>query len=68
MLLFKRFAGIDSIEIEFNAENSQAFIDTVVRIADIFGGINLEDIPECFDIQEALSLKATSTCQFLPAF
>ena len=55
-LLFKRFAGIDSIDIEVNAENSQAFIDTVVRIADTFGGINLEDIkaPECFEIEEAL--------------
>lgn len=55
-LLFKRFAGIDSIDIEVNAESSQAFIDTVVRIADTFGGINLEDIkaPECFEIEDAL--------------
>ncbi|KAA0994794.1 malate dehydrogenase [Pseudomonas sp. ANT_J12] len=55
-LLFKRFAGIDSIDIEVNAESSQAFIETVVRIADTFGGINLEDIkaPECFEIEEAL--------------
>jgi len=55
-LLFKRFAGIDSIDIEVTAESSQAFIDTVVRIADTFGGINLEDIkaPECFEIEEAL--------------
>jgi malate dehydrogenase (oxaloacetate-decarboxylating)(NADP+) len=55
-LLFKRFTGIDSIDIEVNAESSQAFIDTVVRIADTFGGINLEDIkaPECFEIEEAL--------------
>lgn len=55
-LLFKRFAGIDSIDIEVNAERSQAFIETVVRIADTFGGINLEDIkaPECFEIEAAL--------------
>lgn len=55
-LLFKRFAGIDSIDIEVNAESSQAFIETVVRIADTFGGINLEDIkaPECFEIEAAL--------------
>ncbi|KJZ35780.1 NADP-dependent malic enzyme [Pseudomonas fluorescens] len=55
-LLFKRFAGIDSIDIEVNSESSQAFIDTVVRIADTFGGINLEDIkaPECFEIEKAL--------------
>src|SRR5690606_4836022 len=55
-LLFKRFAGIDSVDIEVNAESPQAFIDTVTRIADTFGGINLEDIkaPECFEIEQAL--------------
>ncbi len=55
-LLFKRFANVDSIDIEVNAEDSQAFIDTVVRIADTFGGINLEDIkaPECFEIERIL--------------
>ena len=55
-LLFKRFAGVDAIDIEVKAENPQAFIDTVVRIADTFGGINLEDIkaPECFEIEQAL--------------
>jgi Malic enzyme len=55
-LLFKRFAGIDSIDIEVDAESPQAFIDTVARIAETFGGINLEDIkaPECFEIERAL--------------
>ena len=55
-LLFKRFAGIDSVDIEVNAESPQAFIDTVARIADTFGGINLEDIkaPECFEIERVL--------------
>lgn len=55
-LLFKRFADIDSIDIEVNAEDPQAFIDTVARIADTFGGINLEDIkaPECFEIERVL--------------
>ncbi len=55
-LLFKRFAGIDSVDIEVDAESSQAFIDTVSRIADTFGGINLEDIkaPECFEIERVL--------------
>ena len=55
-LLFKRFAGIDSIDIEVDAESPQAFIDTVQRIALTFGGINLEDIkaPECFVIEKAL--------------
>lgn len=55
-LLFKRFAAIDAIDIEVKAESTQAFIDTVTRIADTFGGINLEDIkaPECFEIEETL--------------
>lgn len=55
-LLFKRFAGIDSVDIEVNSESPQAFIDTVSRIADTFGGINLEDIkaPECFEIERVL--------------
>jgi malate dehydrogenase (oxaloacetate-decarboxylating)(NADP+) len=55
-VLFKRFAGINSVDVEVNAENPQAFIDTVARIADTWGGINLEDIkaPECFEIEKAL--------------
>jgi malate dehydrogenase (oxaloacetate-decarboxylating)(NADP+) len=55
-LLFKRFANIDSVDIEVDAEDSAAFIDTVRRIADTFGGINLEDIkaPECFEIERVL--------------
>ncbi|WP_305856202.1 malic enzyme-like NAD(P)-binding protein [Balneatrix alpica] len=55
-LLFKRFAGIDSVDIEVNSESPQAFIDTVARIADTWGGINLEDIkaPECFEIERTL--------------
>ncbi|RDE22876.1 malate dehydrogenase [Motiliproteus coralliicola] len=55
-LLFKKFAGVDSIDIEVDAESPQAFIDTVARIANTFGGINLEDIkaPECFEIERQL--------------
>lgn len=55
-VLFKCFAGVNSIDIEVNAESPQAFIDTVARIADTFGGINLEDIkaPECFEIERTL--------------
>jgi malate dehydrogenase (oxaloacetate-decarboxylating)(NADP+) len=55
-LLFKRFAGINSIDIEVDTESAEEFIDTVERIADTFGGINLEDIkaPECFEIESAL--------------
>ena len=56
-LLFKRFAGINSIDIEVDTEDAGEFIDTVARIADTFGGINLEDIkaPECFEIEATLS-------------
>jgi len=55
-LLFKRFAGVNSIDIEVDTTDPQEFIDTVARIADTFGGINLEDIkaPECFGIETAL--------------
>ena len=55
-LLFKRFAGINSIDIEVNTEDAGEFIETVAHIADTFGGINLEDIkaPECFEIESAL--------------
>ena len=55
-LLFKRFAGVDSIDIEVDTASPQEFIDTVKRIACTFGGINLEDIkaPECFEIERRL--------------
>lgn len=55
-VLFKKFADIDVFDIEVDADNPQAFIGTVARIAETFGGINLEDIkaPQCFEIEEAL--------------
>jgi len=55
-VLFKRFADIDVFDIEVASESPEAFIETVVRIAPTFGGINLEDIkgPECFEIERAL--------------
>ena len=55
-VLFKHFAGIDVFDIEVDAANPSTFIDTVVRIAPTFGGINLEDIaaPHCFEIEQAL--------------
>ncbi len=56
-VLFKCYAGIDVFDIEIQAESPQAFIDTVVRMHQSFGGINLEDIkaPECFEIERMLS-------------
>jgi malate dehydrogenase (oxaloacetate-decarboxylating)(NADP+) len=55
-LLFKRFAGINAIDIEVDTENTEEFVDTVARISGTFGGVNLEDIraPECFEIERAL--------------
>ncbi len=55
-VLFKHFAGIDVFDIEVNAATPQEFVETVVRIAPTFGGINLEDIaaPHCFEIEQAL--------------
>ncbi|MGB1197912.1 MAG: malic enzyme-like NAD(P)-binding protein [Thalassotalea sp.] len=55
-LLFKRFAGINSFDIEVKHKTIESFVDTVANIADSFGGINLEDIkaPECFAIEKAL--------------
>ncbi len=55
-LLFKRFAKINSVDIEIDTESATEFIDTVSRIALTFGGINLEDIkaPECFEIEKEL--------------
>ena len=55
-VLFKKFAGIDSIDIEVNEQDPKRFIEIVAPLEPSFGGINLEDIkaPECFEIEEAL--------------
>ncbi|MFD2177024.1 malic enzyme-like NAD(P)-binding protein [Veronia pacifica] len=55
-LLFKRFANLDSIDIEVKHRTIDEFVDTVANIADTFGGINLEDIkaPDCFEIEKQL--------------
>ena len=55
-VLFKRFADIDSFDIEVEEEDAEKFIECVQRFGNTFGGINLEDIgsPECFIIEQAL--------------
>ena len=55
-VLFKRFADIDSIDLEVDTEDPEAFINAVRYLGPSFGGINLEDIkaPECFIIEERL--------------
>ena len=55
-VLFKRFADIDSIDIEINNNNPDSIIETIKNIGGTFGGINLEDIaaPDCFIIEQKL--------------
>lgn len=55
-VLFKRFADVDSIDIEVTTQDVEEFITTVRNIGPTFGGINLEDIksPECFVIESRL--------------
>ena len=55
-VLFKRFADIDSIDLEVGTEDAETFVNAVRYLAPTFGGINLEDIraPECFIIESRL--------------
>jgi malate dehydrogenase (oxaloacetate-decarboxylating)(NADP+) len=55
-VLFKRFADVDSIDIEVKATDPDEIITVIKNIGDTFGGINLEDIksPECFRIETEL--------------
>jgi malate dehydrogenase (oxaloacetate-decarboxylating) len=58
-MLFKEFGGVDAFPICLDTKDTDAIVETVTRIAPVFGGINLEDIsaPRCFEIEERL--KAT---------
>ena len=55
-VLFKRFADIDSIDLEIDSENPEEIINSIKNFAPSFGGINLEDIaaPDCFVIEKKL--------------
>ncbi len=55
-VLFKRFADVDSIDLEVDTENVEEFINCVRYLGPSFGGINLEDIkaPDCFIIEQRL--------------
>src|ERR1700756_4729322 len=55
-VLFKRFADIDSIDLELSSEDPDEFVDCVKLLGKSWGGINLEDIraPECFVIEQRL--------------
>ena len=55
-VLFKRFADVDSIDLEVSTEDVDEFVNCVRFLGPSFGGINLEDIkaPECFIIEQRL--------------
>jgi malate dehydrogenase (oxaloacetate-decarboxylating)(NADP+) len=55
-VLFKKFANIDSIDIEIEERDPQKLIEIIASLEPSFGGINLEDIksPECFEIERTL--------------
>ncbi len=55
-VLFKRFADIDSIDLEIDSQDADEIINSIKNFACSFGGINLEDIaaPDCFIIEEKL--------------
>ena len=55
-VLFKRFADIDSIDLEINSADPSEIVNSIKNFAPSFGGINLEDIaaPDCFIIEEKL--------------
>ncbi|NEQ44399.1 MAG: NAD-dependent malic enzyme [Leptolyngbya sp. SIOISBB] len=55
-LLFKEFAGIDAFPICLATQDTDEIVETVKRIAPVFGGVNLEDIgaPRCFEIEARL--------------
>ncbi|MFY0406326.1 NAD(P)-dependent malic enzyme [Solicola sp. PLA-1-18] len=55
-VLFKQFGGVDAIPICLATTDTEEIIETVVRMAPSFGGVNLEDIsaPRCFEIEQRL--------------
>jgi len=58
-VLFKRFADIDSIDLEIDSSNTEEIIKSIANFSKSFGGINLEDIaaPDCFIIEKKLKEK-----------
>ncbi|MEU8587831.1 NADP-dependent malic enzyme [Streptomyces sp. NPDC048664] len=55
-ILFKQFGGVDAVPIALDCTDVDEIVDTVVRLAPSFGGVNLEDIsaPRCFEIERKL--------------
>jgi malate dehydrogenase (oxaloacetate-decarboxylating)(NADP+) len=58
-VLFKKFAGIDSVDIELDARDPDKIVEIIAALEPSFGGINLEDIkaPECFEIERKLKAR-----------
>jgi malate dehydrogenase (oxaloacetate-decarboxylating) len=58
-VLFKQFGGVDAIPLCLDTTDTDEIVETVVRLAPSFGGVNLEDIsaPRCFDIEERLKAR-----------
>lgn len=56
-VLFKEFGGVNAVPICLDTQDTEEIIETVIRIAPAFGGINLEDIaaPRCFEIEKRLN-------------
>ncbi|MGW1769136.1 NAD(P)-dependent malic enzyme [Streptomyces sp. NPDC002073] len=55
-ILFKQFGGVDAVPIALDTKDTDEIVETVVRLAPSFGGVNLEDIsaPRCFEIERRL--------------
>ena len=55
-MLFKAFAGVDAIPVVLDVSSTDELVETVQRMASMFGGINLEDIaaPRCFEVESRL--------------
>ncbi|MFF4601501.1 NADP-dependent malic enzyme [Streptomyces sp. NPDC001339] len=55
-ILFKQFGGVDAVPIALSTTDTDEIVETVVRLAPSFGGVNLEDIsaPRCFEIERRL--------------
>lgn len=56
-VLFKSFGGVEAFPICLRTQEVDALVDTVIALAPVFGGVNLEDIaaPRCFDIEQRLT-------------
>ena len=59
-MLFKEFSGLDAFPICLDTQDTEEIIETVKRIAPVFGAVNLEDIsaPRCFEIEKRLQARA----------